>query len=42
MTFTESKSTHFAAMIYYRKILFGSGPKLTIVQLFSQFLKSQY
>ncbi|MCE7528664.1 hypothetical protein, partial [Polynucleobacter sp. IMCC 29146] len=25
------KLTHFAALIYYRKTLFGSGPKLTAV-----------
>ncbi|WP_415836375.1 hypothetical protein, partial [Polynucleobacter arcticus] len=27
----NTKSTHVAAMIYYRKTLFGSGPKLTAV-----------
>ncbi|WP_215299736.1 hypothetical protein [Polynucleobacter sp. AP-Nino-20-G2] len=26
------ESTHFAPMIYYRKTLFGCGPKLTAVQ----------
>ncbi|MCX7187666.1 MAG: hypothetical protein NTW24_00890, partial [Proteobacteria bacterium] len=27
----DTKSTYFAAMIYYRKTLFGCGPKLTAV-----------
>ena len=29
---THPESTHFAAMIYHRKTLFSSGPKLTAVQ----------
>ena len=31
-TANNTKSTYFTAMIYYRKTLFGSGPKLTAVQ----------
>jgi len=31
-TQNHPNSTHFAAMIYYRKTLFGCGPKLTAVQ----------
>ena len=30
-TQTHPESTHVAAMIYYRKTLFGRGPKLTVV-----------
>ena len=30
-TSNNTKSTYFAAMIYYRKTLFGRGPKLTAV-----------